>query len=919
VDAVPAEHVTPPHVENVIVRSKQRCGTMPNCPPFIEQRMPPVAGGPELLFEGLTQTTPHGALYIAQRAGIPPFSTTFWRPDQPLTRAEDGKRIRYHYPAPDGGRTLVFVGFQEPVEIIPAGTLLRVSLAHWWRRADDPDTELRCYVQLSGWFLPQAAPARPAQEQTQPATESGAEAGPAIIDVHSYPDSAAPSLDEARRILKTVFGYDAFRPLQAEIIANLLAGRGALVVMPTGGGKSLCYQLPALLADGLTVVISPLISLMQDQVMQLRELGVPAAFLNSTVAYADYLATTRQVRAGQIKLLYTSPETLLRPETLVLLDRSRVRCLAIDEAHCISEWGHDFRPEYRQLLPVRERYRNAVCIALTATATERVRRDIQQRLGFRDEHAFIASFDRPNLFLEARMRQNGLGQLLTFLSSHRDQTGIIYCSTRDGVDRLAEQLAAQGWPALPYHAGIDDATRRRNQELFARDRVSIIVATIAFGMGINKSNVRFVVHFNLPKDLESYYQEIGRAGRDGLRADCLLLFSRADTQTIYRFIEEGAPTERAGRHARLQAMSRYAEAVGCRRVQLLAYFGEQSAPCGFCDTCLIARGETVEVDVTDAAQKFLGCILRTGGIFGAGHIIDVLRGSRSQRVLRYHHDRLPMYDAGKEHSPAEWRRLAEAFIRQGILEQDMEHGSLRLTAAGRAVLDGTSVMIPVEVQRAGAEAVAGDAAQAAHDPALFELLRALRREIADAADLPPYVVFSDRSLVEMATYFPQTPQRFADIYGVGQRKLAAYGDRFLAVTRAYCAEKGLVERGKAGTGSLGRPAPTTIDREHPPRWQEVGEAFAAGQTVEQLMALYNVKQSTIAAHLGRYVQSGGALDPARILALSKLTEEDRARVLKLMSELGPERLSPIFEALGGAVSYDELHVMRVYYLCSDLT
>ena len=322
VDAVSAEHVTPPHVENVIVRSKRLCGTVPACTPFIEQKMPPVVGGPQLLFEGLTQAAPYGALYIAEHAGIPPFSTTFWRPDQPLTRVEDGKRIRYRYPALDGGRTLVFVGFQEPVEIIPAGTLLRVSLAHWWRRPDDPDTELRCYVQLSGWFQPQTIHPRPARGPAEQSSEPDAGSGAAIIDVHSGADPAAPSLDDARRILKTIFGYDAFRPHQAEIIANLLAGRDALVVMPTGGGKSLCYQLPALLADGLTVVISPLISLMQDQVMQLHELGVPAAFLNSTVEYADYLTTAKQVRAGEIKLLYTSPETLLRPEMLVLLDRS---------------------------------------------------------------------------------------------------------------------------------------------------------------------------------------------------------------------------------------------------------------------------------------------------------------------------------------------------------------------------------------------------------------------------------------------------------------------------------------------------------------------------------------------------------------------------------------------------------------------
>jgi ATP-dependent DNA helicase RecQ len=913
VDAAAAEHVIPPHVENIIVSAKRRLGTMPGCVSFIEQRMPPKIGGPELLFEGLTQTVSHSALYIAERAGVPPFSTTFWRPDQPLTRVDDGKRIRYHYPTPDGGCTLVFVGFQEPVELIPAGTLLRVSLAHWWRRPDATDSELRCYVQLSGWFLPQTAPPRPAPEPAEQSSEPDAGSGAEIIDVHSWADPAASTLDAAHRILKSVFGYDTFRPLQAEIIANVLAGRDALVVMPTGGGKSLCYQLPALLADGLTVVISPLISLMQDQVMQLRELGVPAAFLNSTVEYADYLATAKQVRAGKIKLLYTSPETLLRPETLVLLDRSRVRFLAIDEAHCISEWGHDFRPEYRQLLTVRERYRSAACIALTATATERVRRDIQQRLGFRDESAFIASFDRPNLFLETRPRLNGLEQLLAFLANRRDQSGIIYCSTRDGVDRLAGQLSAAGWSVLPYHAGLEDATRRRNQELFSRDRTPIIVATIAFGMGINKSNVRFVVHFNLPKDIESYYQEIGRAGRDGLHADCLLLYSRSDMQTIYRFIEEGAATERAGRHARLQAMSRYAEAVGCRRVQLLAYFGQESQPCGFCDNCLAARIETAQVDVTDSAQKFLGTVHRTGEIFGSSHIIDVLCGSRSQRVLRYHHDRLPTYDAGKEHSPTEWRHLAEAFIRQGLLEQDMEHGSLRLTAQGRAVFDGARVMVPVEERRPEVQAAAEGAAQAAHDPALFELLRALRRELADAADLPPYVVFSDRSLVEMATYYPQSPQRLLDMHGVGQRKLTAYGDRFLEVIRTYCSGKGYAERVKRGEASARQHTLTNPDEERRPRWREVGEAFAAGQTVEELMALYNVKQSTVAAHLGQYIRSGGTLDPARILAMSKLSKEEQERVLKLMTELGPERLSPIFEVLGGAISYEALHVMRTYY------
>ena len=929
VAATPAEHVTPPHVENMIVSAKRRLGAMPHCIPFIEQRMPPRIGEPTLLYEGLTQVSSSGALFITERTGIPPYSTVFWRPDQPLTRVEDGKRIRYRYPTPGCDKTLVFVGFQEPLELLPTGALLRVSLAHWWRPPDAANAELRCYIQLSGWFLPKsvteyrprdtASPDPPPVLNIRP-PEKPTAATSTLPVADMEPQPAAIQIGakvpvevslEALAVLKKVFGYDTFRPLQAEIINTVLAGRDTLAVMPTGSGKSLCYQLPALLVDGLTVVVSPLISLMQDQVMQLRELGLPAAFLNSTVAYTDYLATAERVRTGKLKLLYTSPETLLRPETLALLDRSHVRCLAIDEAHCISEWGHDFRPEYRQLLPVRTRYPAAACIALTATATERVRRDIPQRLGFRDENTFIGSFDRPNLFLEVQPRQNGPAQLLTFLGNHRDQSGIIYCSTRDGVDRLTAQLMAQGWSVLPYHAGLDDTTRRRNQELFSRDRVPIIVATIAFGMGINKSNVRFVVHSNLPKDIESYYQEIGRAGRDGLRADCLLLFSRADMQTSYRFIEEGAAAERAGRHARLQAMSRYAETDACRRVQLLAYFGEVSTACGFCDNCLAARGEMTLVDRTEAAQQFLDSVRRTGEVFGAGHIIDVLRGSRSQRVLSRHHDRLPTYDAGKTLAPAEWRRLAEAFICQGLLDQDMEHGSLRLTAQGRAVLDGASVMIPVKAEAP----TAGASAPPEHDPDLFELLRTARREIADAANLPPYVVFSDRSLVEMATYYPQSPQRFTDMHGVGQRKLAAYGDRFLEIIRTYCAGKGLAERVKRDEVSPGQPLLSGASGMRRPRWQEVGEAFAAGQTVEQLMALYNVKQSTIAAHLSQYVRAGAALDPARIRLLSKLPSEEQARVLAVLAELGPDRLGPIFEALEGRISYDELHIMRVYHLC----
>ncbi len=470
VDAAPAPSVIPPHVENIVVRAKRRLGPMSDPDRFIDAHMPAVAGGLEGLYQGLTQANATGALYIAERTGVPPYSTMFWRPDQPLARDDDAKRIRYRYPTPDGGRTLTFVGFQEPIEVIPAGTLVRVSLAHWWRPEERPDDELRCYVQLSGWFVgsgierlkvPQgcvaiapeglSAARRPAST-TSPSTQVDGRLQPFSGDFNRQ----AADLTQARHLLKTIFGYDAFWPLQADIIANVLARRDTLAIMPTGGGKSLCYQLPALLFEGLTVVVSPLIALMQDQVDQLAELGIPAAFLNSTLDYGDYIGTANRVRRGEVKLLYVAPETLLRPETLVMLDRSRVNCLTIDEAHCISSWGHDFRPEYRQLLTARQRYPDAVCLAFTATATPRVQEDIKQILGFGAANEFIASFNRPNLTLAAQRRQGGLRQALAFLEAHRGQSGIIYCSTRAGVDTLAGQLTALGWPALPYHAGMED-------------------------------------------------------------------------------------------------------------------------------------------------------------------------------------------------------------------------------------------------------------------------------------------------------------------------------------------------------------------------------------------------------------------------------------------------------------------------------
>ncbi len=430
-------------------------------------------------------------------------------------------------------------------------------------------------------------------------------------------------------ILKETFGYDTFRPLQREVIENVLARRDTLAIMPTGGGKSLCYQIPALLFEGLTVVVSPLISLMKDQVEQLRAFGVPALFLNSSLAPQEYQENMDYIRRGEVKLLYVAPESLLTPRILSLLDSIQVDCLTIDEAHCISEWGHDFRPEYRQLVAVRQRFPKAVCLALTATATERVRQDIRTTLKFASSNEFIASFNRENLYIEVVRKRDPIEQTIQILEKHKDQSGIIYCFSRRQVDELAAYLAAQEYSVRPYHAGLEDAERKANQETFIRDDAQIIVATIAFGMGINKPNVRFIIHFDLPKSIESYYQEIGRAGRDGLPAHCTLLFNYSDVAKINYFIDQKEGNEKQVAIGHLDAIVRYAEdELTCRRKPLLNYFGEsyEAQSCSNCDNCTSAPTELT--DITIYAQKFLSCVKRADERFGAGHITDILLGSR---------------------------------------------------------------------------------------------------------------------------------------------------------------------------------------------------------------------------------------------------------------------------------------------------
>jgi ATP-dependent DNA helicase RecQ len=635
--------------------------------------------------------------------------------------------------------------------------------------------------------------------------------------------------DPTQAILKNVFGYDEFRPHQAQIISNILAKKDVLVVMPTGGGKSLCYQIPALIFEGLTIVISPLISLMKDQVTQLTQSGVAAAVLNSSLSPSEYRNNVRQIKQKKAKLLYLAPEALLKAGLLELLSSVKVDCLAIDEAHCISQWGHDFRPEYRQLIKARAHFPGAVCAALTATATPRVREDIKASLNLGGGREYVASFNRENLFIQFVPKDNPAGQTLRFLQKFKNQSGIIYCHSRKQVENLNEILINNGFSAAPYHAGLSDTERNLNQEAFIRDGVQIIVATIAFGMGIDKPNVRFVVHFDLPQNIESYYQEIGRAGRDGLRAHCLLLFSYADVQKIKYFIDQKAPAEKRAANIHLSALLRFAETEICRRIPLLNYFGEDYTveKCDMCDNCL--AGEKEQVDLTVAAQKFLSCVKRTGERFGSVHIIDVLRGSKAQKVLQFGHHQLSTYGIGADYSKRQWQQLSRQFLHQGLMLQDMEFGGFRLTDKGWEVLKGR---IPVR-GRLDEEPVFekfADAPRRAGDPdvnqPLFELLRKKRKELADQSGVPPYVIFSDKTLLEMAVFFPQSGESLLTIHGVGAVKCQKFGPVFLDAIKRYCRENQIEERPKSSRQlRSGSPTANSAAKPRRPRHVHVGDIF----------------------------------------------------------------------------------------------
>ena len=726
---------------------------------------------------------------------------------------------------------------------------------------------------------------------------------------HPAPSSPVKSAaNELLPLLKQYFGFTSFRPLQQEIIRDALAGRDVFALLPTGGGKSLCFQLPALARDGLTVVVSPLIALMKDQVDALQAAGVAATFLNSSLASEESRKRLRGLHQGEYRLLYAAPERLMLSGFLEDLQRWNVRLIAVDEAHCISEWGHDFRPEYRQIAQLREHFPDVPFMALTATATGRVREDIITHLKLRDPQCYVASFNRPNLTYRVIPKIKPYDQLLDYLRGRPKESGIVYCQSRKSAERVAAQLTEDGIRARPYHAGLTPKERSDHQELFLRDNIRVVCATIAFGMGINKPNVRFVVHYDLPKNIEGYYQETGRAGRDGLPGECVLLFSAGDVVKQTAFIEEKSdPREQKIAREQLQQMVHYAECASCRRTELLAYFGEEFSAddCGACDNCLSPRAT---FDGTLAAQKFLSCVyrIREKSGFGVGliHVVEVLTGAATERIRKWSHDQLSTYGIGREHSRPEWSAIGRELVRLGLLRQKTteKFSVLELTTEGGTALRERR-KITLTKPAAVPEPLAHSVGEITCDEVLFERLRALRKALADERDVPAYIIFSDVALRQMARNYPATERDFTRISGVGEKKLREFGDIFLGEitvhlqmnARQIFADDVAVTPGTPPPvrGRLGDSARETLRR------------FRAGHTVSQIAREREVTPGTVFGHITEGIERGERVALERFFS----AEELRA-VTAAFAQYGGGSLTAVFDSLGGKIDYDRLRIFR---------
>jgi ATP-dependent DNA helicase RecQ len=702
--------------------------------------------------------------------------------------------------------------------------------------------------------------------------------------------------------LKKHFGYSAFRPLQEEIVKDALAGRDVFALMPTGGGKSLCFQLPALLRSGLTIVVSPLISLMKDQVDALQTSGIAATFLNSALDRYEATERLRGLHRGEYRMLYVAPERLMLDSFLEGALNWNIALFAIDEAHCISEWGHDFRPEYRELKKLRTHFPDVPMMALTATATERVRIDIIKQLKLREPRCYVASFNRPNLTYRVIPKSAPYEQLLAFVRGRPSDSGIVYCASRKGADSLATRLCEDGISTKPYHAGLNVAERTKNQELFLRDGVRVVTATIAFGMGINKPNVRFVVHYDLPKNLESYYQETGRAGRDGLPSECVLLFSPSDVAKQLHFIDEKSENEARIAREQLRQMVHYAETRECRRATLLCYFGEQYAQpsCDGCDNCLTPR-ETF--DGTVPAQKFLSCVHRirtkSGFGFGLNHIVDVLRGANTETIRQRRHDELSTYGIGHELKRDAWQAIGRELLRLGLVAAAPgKFATLALTPAGlEALRNRTPVTLTKQIEitdkterrRSGAIEC---------DEVLFERLRTVRRKLADDRDVPAYVIFSDVSLREMARAYPTIASEFRRISGVGEQKLKDFAEPFLSEVNNYLATNPRQTFTGAPRRRLRRSGLNDSQ-------SETLRRFLNGQSVDEISRVRGFVCSTIYGHLVAAIERGETLARDRFFTAAQQDE-----IAGAFRQATNGNLGDVNALLAGKYDFGQLRVFR---------
>ena len=701
--------------------------------------------------------------------------------------------------------------------------------------------------------------------------------------------------DKALQILNSIFGYSEFRDQQQAIITRLIEGGDAVVLMPTGGGKSLCYQIPAIARDGVGIIVSPLIALMQDQVAALQQLGVRAAFLNSTLDATSASEVEQQLLRGELDMLYVAPERLMTGRFLSLLERASIALFAIDEAHCVSQWGHDFRPEYIQLSILHERFPSIPRIALTATADAPTRKEIIQRLALENAGLFVSGFDRPNICYRISQNQgNARDQLLRFiLNEHENDAGIVYCLSRKKVEQTADWLSSKGLNALPYHAGLSPQVRQKNQHRFLAEDSVIIVATIAFGMGIDKPDVRFVAHLNLPKSIESYYQETGRAGRDGLPADAWMMYGLQDVIMLKQMMETSDADEshkRVERH-KLQSMLGFSELTTCRRQALLKYFDDHlDQPCGNCDTCL----SPVETwDATVVAQKALSCVYKTNQRFGVTYLIDVLLGKEMERIKQFGHDKISVFGIGKDLDAKQWNSIYRQLIARNLLSVDIEgHGNLRLTEQCRPVLRGDETLhLRKESKQAKStqrgRKVFNNVKDA--DKALWEALRACRKSLADTANVPPYVIFHDATLMEMVERQPQNRDQFSKMSGVGEKKLEAYAEPFLDVIRQH------IE-------TTANPASSSDTVE------ETLLLFRSGMNADTIAAQRNLKVTTIYNHLAKAIETG-EVELQQVIDLSE-TEIRAIQNAFLNFEDAERKLKPIYEAFEGAYDYGLLQCVR---------